>query len=186
MNPSEFRDKSANAANEIAEVLQRVDTEQVENLIDALIAAPRVFVAGVGREGLAARAFAMRLMHLGLDVHVVWDDTTPEVGPDDAFLMVNGSGQIGHLLYLAERAIEAGGRLLQVSGVPPTVTSPEVSLTIPAAVYLGEGDVVASEQPMGSLFEQSALITFDVIIQMMMRRMGVSAERMAARHRNIE
>ena len=48
--------------------------------MDAILRAPRIFCIGAGREGLAMRAFAMRLMHLGKPVHWIWDDTTPAIG----------------------------------------------------------------------------------------------------------
>ena len=76
---SVFHERAESVAAEIREVLARVDDEQIQAVIAALDKAKRVFVIGVGREGLAARAFAMRLMHAGLAVHVGWDDTTPNI-----------------------------------------------------------------------------------------------------------
>ncbi len=37
-------------------------------------------------------------------------------------------------------------------------------LFVPAAVYRGKDEVVPSFQPMGNLFEQCLLITFDMIV----------------------
>ncbi len=44
---------------------QQIDGEEVNALGEAIMQAKRVFVAGAGRSGFAARAFANRLMHLG-------------------------------------------------------------------------------------------------------------------------
>lgn len=85
-------------------VFEAQDVGQIEALMDEIIAANRIFVMGVGREGIAARAFSMRLMHLGKEVHWIWDDTTPGMGEGDLFIAVNGSGQIGHIHYVVERA----------------------------------------------------------------------------------
>ena len=42
-------------------------------LIEAILAARRIAIYGAGREGLQMEGLAMRLFHLGLDVHVVGD-----------------------------------------------------------------------------------------------------------------
>ncbi len=56
---------------DLSRTLHQVDRAQIETMQDALLSAERVFVAGKGRSGLQIKAFAMRLMHLGLKVHVV-------------------------------------------------------------------------------------------------------------------
>jgi 6-phospho-3-hexuloisomerase len=57
---------------------------------------------------------------------------------------------------------------------------------VPASVYLGTADVVPSVQPMGNLFEQALLITFDMIIMILRDRIGVTPEAMEKMHRNLE
>jgi len=174
--------------DELKHVLELIDDEEFCAAADLIEEASRIFVIGVGREGLAARAFAMRLMHLGFEVHIGWDDTTPSVGPGDVLVMVNGSGQIGHLDYVFSKVVITGARTLVVTGVPEAET-PRLAtrvLSIPATVYLGKGDLVASVQPMGSLFEQSALIVFDLIILEIIDRQNITFSDMSRRHRNFE
>ena len=43
-----------------------------------------------------------------------------------------------------------------------------------------------SALPMGSLFEEVALIFFDIVISDMMERMGVENDEMVSRHANLE
>jgi D-arabinose 5-phosphate isomerase GutQ len=64
---------------EVRQVLERMDDGQLERLAAGLLAAPRVFVTGEGRSGFMAKAFAMRLAHLGLPVAVLGETTTPPV-----------------------------------------------------------------------------------------------------------
>ncbi len=47
---------------------QRVGDSDVETLLGAVNGAGRIVCFGVGREGLALKAFAMRLHHLGFQV----------------------------------------------------------------------------------------------------------------------
>ncbi len=64
---------------EIGEVAGRIPEKDLEDLAEWIHGADRVYVAGMGRSGLMARAFAMRLMHLGIVTHVVGDTTTPSI-----------------------------------------------------------------------------------------------------------
>jgi 6-phospho-3-hexuloisomerase len=62
----------------------------------------------------------------------------------------------------------------------------DLILFVPASVYLGTADVVPSVQPMGNLFEQALLITFDMIIMILRDRQGITLEEMEKMHRNLE
>ena len=183
-----FKEDATVVADEIRETLQRIDDAQVQSALDAIEAAKRIFVIGVGREGLASRALAMRLMHCGFDVHVGWDDTTPAVEASDLLIMVNGSGCIGHLDYVFGKVSGIGAKTLVVTGVPdaPTPSKATCVLAVPATVYLGAGDLVKSIQPMGSLFEQCLLVTFDLLILQIIKRRGLTMTELSARHRNFE
>ncbi|MDR1237656.1 MAG: SIS domain-containing protein [Propionibacteriaceae bacterium] len=185
---SALSEHGASVVAEIGRAIARVDDTQFCAPAVLIEWADRNFDIGVGRAGLAARAFAMRLMHLGFTVHLGWDDTTPNVRPDDVLVMVNGSGRIGHLDYVFGKVAQLGAKTLVVTGVPDADTprAATVALQVPAAVYLGEGDLVSSIQPMGSLFEQCVLITFDLLILELADRSGLGFADLAARHRNFE
>ena len=62
----------------------------------------------------------------------------------------------------------------------------DIVVNVPAAAYRASGDFVKSTQPMGNLFEQTLFIYFDMIVIALRERMGIKAEEMVARHRNIE
>jgi 6-phospho-3-hexuloisomerase len=53
------------AVDELARVLRAVKEEALRSFEDEILSSKRVFVTGLGRTGLMARGFAMRLMHLG-------------------------------------------------------------------------------------------------------------------------
>jgi 6-phospho-3-hexuloisomerase len=183
-----FVERARTVAGEIAAVLERVRPEEVAALIDALLAARSVTVVGVGREGLVARALTMRLMHAGIDAHWVWDDTTPAIGPADLLLAVSGSGEIGHVDHVARRAQEHGARLAVVTAdrAGRTSSRADVVLAIPAVAFGSAADAVASVQPMGTLFEQVALVTFDLLVLELVDRQGIGLDDLARRHRNLE
>lgn len=173
---------------EIGAVLRRLDDAQIETFIQEILRANRIVLIGVGREGLSTRAFTMRLMHLGLDSHWVWDETTPALRPGDLLIATSGCGKIGHIHYVCERAKASGARVALVTGDPyqNTAKLADAILFIPGSVYQGTADVVPSIQPMGNLFEQCLLITFDMIVMDLERRIGVTRKAMEENHRNVE
>lgn len=92
--------------DELNQAANQIDEQQLEQLTDAISKAGRVFVAGAGRSGLMMRAFAMRLMHLGLDVYVVGETVTRSLSKDDLLLIGSGSGRRSHL-YRWQRRLTA-------------------------------------------------------------------------------
>ena len=171
------------------QVFQKQNLDELRETIEEIIKADRVFIMGVGREGIAARGFAMRLMHLGKETHWIWDDTTPGMGENDLFIAVNGSGKIGHIHYVVEQAKNTGARILVVTGNPNEKTPllADKTLFVPAAVFNGtDTRCIESIQPMGNLFEQHLFLLFDMIIMLSEKDLNLSHELMEKRHRNIE
>lgn len=184
-----YRKYTETVLREHKSVFDAQDMPQLKEFLEAIAAARRVFVVGAGREGIAARSFAMRLMHLGKEVHWVWDDTTPGMGVDDLYLAVDGSGRIGHIDYLTQQA-KATGAVIGIITGDPNHAIPQAAdhlLFIPAAVYKGtDPRVVSSIQPMGNLFEQHLFLLFDVMVMLLRDELGLTSEQMESRHRNIE
>lgn len=186
----DYRETYQKILEEYRQVFERLDQKNMRDLIDEVKNHDRIFLIGVGREGMATKAFAMRLMHMGKEVHWIWDDTTPSIKPGDLLIATLGDGKIGHIDYVCRRAKEAGAFIYVVTGSPSGETAKNVAdkvFFVPAAVYRGTDDVVPSFQPMGNLFEQCLLILFDIIIMTMVDKIpDLSFEKMSANHRNIE
>ncbi len=186
----EFENMYKKILAEYEQVFQKINQDSIREFIDTVKNHDRIFIIGVGREGMATRAFAMRLMHMGKEIHWIWDDTTPGISPGDLVIATLGDGQIGHIHYVCERAKEAGGIIYVVTGSPSGRTAKNLAdkvLFLPAAVYRGTDDVVPSFQPMGNLFEQCLLILFDMIVMTIVEETPeLSFEIMSGRHRNIE
>lgn len=186
----EYKDIYEKILAEHRQVFERVDQEGMREFMDEVKSHARIFLIGVGREGMATRAFAMRLMHMGKEIHWIWDDTTPSIGEGDLLIATLGDGRIGHIDYICKRAKEAGAMIYVITGSPSGDTAKNVAdkvFFVPAAVYRGTDDVVPSFQPMGNLFEQCLLILFDMIVMMIVDETpGLSFEKMSKNHRNVE
>lgn len=185
----DYRSVMDGILEELAANARRVRPGEAEALAEAVLAARRVFVAGAGRAGYAARGFAMRLAHLGLAAHFVGEPTTPAIGPGDLLVINSGSGETGSLVVMARRAREAGAKLATVTIHPEATVGrlADVTVTLPGATpKSGLTDTAPSRQPMGSAFEQLSWLTFDAVVAMLMERMGKGAEDMFALHANLE
>lgn len=168
----QLREASAGTLDAAAESLQRAE---------------RVFVLGAGRSGLALKMTAMRLMHLGLDVHVVGEVTAPAIARGDVLLVASGSGTTGAIVRAAETAAATGVGIvaLTTDDGSPLARLAEVTVVIPAAAKQDHGGPI-SQQYSGGLFEQSVLLVGDAIFHTLWKASGATAEELWPRHANLE
>src|SRR5437764_487602 len=108
----------AGALDEVRAVLEAGAAGEVEALCDELLKARRIATYGVGREGLMMRAFCMRLMHLGLDAHVVGDMTAPPLGQGDLLFVSAGPGWFSTVAAIVGVARNAGARTAAITAQP--------------------------------------------------------------------
>jgi 6-phospho-3-hexuloisomerase len=148
----------------------------------ALRHARRVFVLGAGRSGLALKMTAMRLMHLGLEVHVVGDVTT-----GDALLVASGSGTTAGILRSATTAADVGAQIVcfTTDGESPLARLATVTVVVPAAQKQDHGGT-HSAQYSGGLFEQAVVFVGDAIFHSLWLASGATAEELWPRHANLE
>ena len=66
MNRHQVQDMMQLMASRIKAIADDISDEEVSYFIQELLDAKRIYVMGAGRSGLVAKAFAMRLMHLGM------------------------------------------------------------------------------------------------------------------------
>lgn len=149
--------------------------------------ADRVFVLGAGRSGLALQMTAMRLMHLGLTVHVVGDASTPAITAADAVLVASGSGSTAGTVRAAETARAVGATVLVLSTAArsPLADLADVTVIIPAAQKQDHGGQL-SAQYSGGLFEQSVMIVGDALFHALWQASGATADELWPRHANLE
>jgi 6-phospho-3-hexuloisomerase len=173
--------------NELERTLAAVSEAEIAGAQRMILAANRVFVMGAGRTGLALKMAAMRLMHLGLVVHVVGEVTSPAIGRGDLLLVASGSGTTAGPVHAAEVAVKAGARVLALTATPASKLGELAQglVVIPAAAKEDRGGMM-SEQYAGALFEQSALLIMDAMFQAMWHERGESAEELWKRHANLE
>jgi len=173
---------------EIAAVMSQVAPEEVDRLVQAIMDAEAVYVCGAGRSLLMMKAFAMRLVHLGLRAYVVGETITPAIQRGDLLIAGTGSGQTRTTLAMAEGAKERQASVVAMTAHAdsPIAQSADLVVQIPAPVPGTAGQPRFSRQPPGSLFEQCLLILCDSVVMILMERLGVTEEMMHSRHTKLE
>jgi 6-phospho-3-hexuloisomerase len=174
--------------DEVSTALSAADAGQVQRLVEVLADSERVLVTGEGRSGLMAKAFAMRLMHLGLRVHVVGETTTPAVAAGDTVVAVSGSGTTGATVRAAEQARALGAAVHAVTADTgsPLADLADSVLLVPAATKHRRAHEAATVQPLSSLFDQAAHLLLDVVCLHLARRRQVGHGEAMAAHANTE
>ena len=177
----------AGAVREIGGALESGAAGEAERLCGELMAGSRIACYGVGREGLMMRALCMRLVHLGLDAHVVGDMSTPPLGPKDLLVVSAGPGAFATVLALMGVARRAGARTVVVTAQPDGEAPRQADAVIHLrAQTMADDKGGASVLPMGSLYEAAMLVFFDIVTILLRERTGQSMESMRARHTNLE
>lgn len=178
--------------SEIAETAAEVDLQQLSRLATEVHAAGnsatgRIFVAGAGRSGLVLRMAAMRLMHLGFDVHIAGDTTTPAIRSGDLLLLASGSGTTSGVVRAAETASKADARIAvyTTNAQSPLAQLADVVVIIPAAQKTDHGSTVSSQYS-GSLFEQVLFLLAEAVFQTLWDNDATPAEELWLRHANLE
>lgn len=167
---------------ELAGVSANIDRKEMARLVDVIASANRLFVTGMGRSGLMARALAMRLMHLKLEVFVVGETTTPSIRRGDLLLCCSRYGRSRTLNTYVEKAHEAGAEaaLITMTAKSPLARRADHVFVIPIAAG-GK-----SRQPLGTIFEQSLLVYCDALVLLAMKRLGITEKDMAKQHTQLE
>lgn len=74
-----FDDALNDIIENVSKITTSVNKEDVNKMIEMIEGVENVFIMGLGRSGLVAKAFGMRLMHLGLNVYIVGETITPAI-----------------------------------------------------------------------------------------------------------
>lgn len=180
----------AGILGELKQFSEKLDEVQLGRYVDEIAGAKTIYAAGAGRSGLAIRAFAMRLMHLGKAVHILGDITTPHASAGDLLLIGSGSGETKSLICAGEKAKSCGMRIA-LNTIDDTSTLAKMAdavIVLPGASPKVQSGIktAVSIQPMGSAYEQLSLLLYDAVTMELMEKLGITADEMFARHANIE
>jgi len=186
-------------ASKIRSIANSISDGDAEKFINELLKAKRIYVIGAGRSGLVAKAFAMRLMHLGLHAYVIGETITPALTRGDVIVIFSGSGRTKTVADLAETARDIGGRICLITSNADSRIGKIADCTV---IIEHHRDAVADDAaefeirqmmgdhmsfaPLGTLFETAAMVFADAVISRMMEITKTDESALKTRHTNIE
>jgi 6-phospho-3-hexuloisomerase len=181
-------DLAKDALKETADIVERLDASAFEAFAQVIASAKIIALHGLGREGLQMKGLAMRLFHLGLDAHVVGEMTTPPIGAGDLLICSAGPGDFATTAALMKIAKDAGAKTAIVTAQPASelARSADHVLHIPAQTMADDQGSRISVLPMGSLFELSQMLVFELLVLRLRDLKGETAASMRKRHTNLE
>jgi len=183
------QENTVSILRELEHNAQHIDNDQAQQLIDRIRRARHIFLQGAGRSGIAIRAFANRLMHLGFRVSVVGEISSPHTRPGDLLIIGSGSGETASLVSLAQAAAARGVEVALVTLKKESAIGRLAGcvLVLPGAVKTEHAQKEGQfSQPMGSAFEQLCFITYDAIVLELMKQLGETSKTMFERHADFE
>lgn len=190
-------------ASSIEDTARAMNQGNASRFLDEILNAKRIYLAGAGRSGLVARAFAQRLMHLGFESYVIGETITPAFGREDVLVAFSGSGETRSVVDACETAREIGGKICLITSTPDS----HIGRMADCIVEIGNNrlkdtdipsdfeirqltgqyrSVSSSFAPLGTLFETAALVFSDAVISALMEVKHCTIEELEGRLANVQ
>ena len=186
------------AINEILKNIESateyIDEDVINKFMDILTTSKNVFVIGAGRSGLVAKAFAMRLAHLGINAYVVGETISPAIYGEDCILAISGSGETNTIVSAVDIAKNRGSKVLSLTSYIESSLGTISDVVMPVKgrtkIDIDDEDYIkrqiegnyTSLTPLGTAFELTSLIFLDGLISELMYKMGKTEYDLKNRH----
>lgn len=186
-------------ARKIMATADTLKNQETEAFLREILDADRIYVMGAGRSGLVAKAFAMRLMHLGFTAFVVGETITPAMRGKDLLVIFSGSGRTKTIADIAETAHAIGGRIALITANRESRIGAIADVIV---IIEHQRDEVKDDTaefevrqmtgehksfaPLGTLFETAAMVFADACISLLMEISQIDEKELKNRHANIE
>ena len=167
----------------ILKSIQKTLSDSVENtdkFVDLIIGGRKIFLYGVGRSGLIAKAFAIRLVQMGIEVFFVGETVTPIVEEGNVVIIVSYTGETMSAIQTANIVRRVGAKVIAITTHPHSKLAAASNLVI--EIQTPKDDEKKRLAPLGTLFEDATLIYLDGIVAVLMDKLGQSEGSMRKRH----
>jgi len=180
-----FSDSIEYIQKKIKTILEQIPNSEIEKVNELFFKSNRIFVYGAGRSGLVAKAFAIRLVHLGFQTFVIGETIIEPVQRGDLVIIVSGSGETIPAVMSAEIAQKLGAKVVSITGKKRSEIAKYADITL--YVSASCNDVERKKYaPLGTLFEASVWVLFDGFIADLLDSKNETEETMRSRHATVE
>ncbi|MFQ5885355.1 MAG: SIS domain-containing protein [Thermoplasmata archaeon] len=167
-------------AKKITEILSDENEKVIDDIIDLLLKADKVFIYGVGRSGLIGKAFAIRLVQLGLKVSFIGETTTPIVEDTDVAIIISNTGETMSAIQTTNIIRRVGAKVVVLTSKRTSKLAHAGNIVVTLSPKVDEETPAFA--PLGTLFEDSALIFLDGLIAQIIEKNDESESKMRGRH----
>ena len=185
-----FHEAIHQIVDETRSLLMTLDPEKVLKFLDAMQfdwSKRRLYFWARGRSFLILRGFAMRLMHVGYEIHIVGEVDCPSIDSGDILVVASGSGSTGSVLLFAEKAKKLGAKVVAITGKAGTPLHALSDLTVEFHPEILPESVQLSANGGGTRFEHTLMLFLDTcIFAMVYDRREQAYREMMKRHANLE
>ncbi|TFG67923.1 MAG: SIS domain-containing protein, partial [Methanomassiliicoccus sp.] len=151
-----------------------------DKFVDAIMESRRIFIYGVGRSGLIAKAFAIRLVQMGLEVYFVGETITPIVEEGNLVIIVSHTGETMSAIQTANIVRRVGARVITITANAHSKLASASNLVM--LIHPPKDDDRKTLAPLGTLFENATLIYLDSMVARLMEKLGQSEGSLRKRH----
>lgn len=154
--------------------------EGTDEFVDMLLGARRIFVYGVGRSGLIAKAFSIRLVQMGLEVYFIGETITPIVEEGHLVVIVSYTGETMSAIQTANIVRRVGAKVVTITANSHSKLAGASNLVI--EIHPPKDEERKRLAPLGTVFEDATLVYLDSLVAMLMDKLGQSEGAMRKRH----
>jgi len=166
--------------NSISSALSKITPEEIEWCVEHILRAKKVFLYGVGRSGLMGKAFAMRLVQMGLQAFFIGETVSPVVTKEDIAIMISNTGETISTIQTANILRRVGAEVIVVTGDKGSNLARAGNLVI--HIDVPSSGKRRDYAPLGTLFEDASLIFFDTLVPYLMERLNETEDSLRRRH----
>lgn len=154
--------------------------EGTDEFVDMLIGSRRIFVYGVGRSGLIAKAFSIRLVQMGLEVYFIGETITPIVEEGHMVIIVSYTGETMSAIQTANIVRRVGAKVVAITAHNHSKLAGASNLVL--EIHPPKDEERKRLAPLGTVFEDATLVYLDSIVATLMDKLGQSEGAMRKRH----
>ena len=192
-------------AKAVEAIADTVSDQEAKDFVREILMAKRIYVSGAGRSGLMAKAFAMRLMHLGFESYVVGETITPAMAEDDLLVAFSGSGETRSIADICKTASSVGGTVALITSNRDSTMAGIADFLVVLNSNLYDDEGLPTEfgirqltgehrsdagytpkAPIGSIYETAAGVFADSVILALMQIKHCGIEEVIKRYSNIQ
>jgi len=175
-------------------VFENLDKGKIEETLNTILNAQKIFVLGAGQSGLVGKILAMKLSHLGFSSFAVGEVITPPFGEKDILIAISRSGKTSSVVNLAQKAKSLGGKVVAITSSPSSTLAKlsDICVLLPAKSEKSKFKILALigdekyKNLSGALFGFNLFILSYGVVCELIKRTGQSSSQIDLRHANLE